>query len=79
MYFCTRNQTTAKERQREREKKTQKLRNKDKEDKKKGMNVTERGVNMKIKGDKNRELETFPEKESRLLAALFLHLLTLLS
>ena len=35
-------------------------------------------MNMKLKGDKNRELEAFAEKESRLLAALFLHLFTLL-
>ena len=66
--------------EKEREKKKpQKLRNKDEEDKKNGMKETEKGVNMKIKGDKNRELEAFAETESRLLAALFLNLLTFLS
>ena len=60
-------------------KKPQEMRNKDEEGKKKGINVTEKGVNMKIKGDKNRELEAFAEKESRSLAALFLHLLALFS
>ena len=29
--------------------------------------MTEKGVNMNIKGDKNRELETFADIESRLL------------
>ena len=29
--------------------------------------MTERGVNMKTKGDKNRELEIIADKESRLL------------
>ena len=44
-------------REREREKEHQKLRNKDEKT----------GVNVKIKGDKKRELETCANKESRLL------------